>query len=440
MNYQDIIKKGLELGLTEIELYESTKVQNQITYFQSKVNTYTLSNTKTLSMRGKFNGQMGYASTEDFSEEGINQCLNHLLVNAKYLSTTDVDFMFEGNAEYVEVKNPKADYEDVPFEQKVQFLANLEQRLLNFDPRVVNVELDYIETASKVKLINSYGVDLEKEFSYMVFYAQVVAVEGEQAASKFEAGVNTKFSELDADEVYNKVTKDVIDSLGAGFVETGKYPIILTRDVASSILRAFSSVFSGESAMRKLSILTDKVNTQVFGQNITIINDPFSDKALFKESFDDEGVPCQTIEVVKDGVFTGFLHNLRSANFFKQKPTGNGFRNGASASASPVNLHLKEGNYSEEEMIATIDKGLLITAAHGLHAGLNPISGNFNVQSQGFIIENGKLGRAVTLFVLSSNFYEMLNNVEMIGNNTEKNFNGVASPSLKIKEVQISGK
>ena len=440
MNYQDIIKKGLELGLTEIELYESTKVQNQITYFQSKVNTYTLSNTKTLSMRGKFNGQMGYASTEDFSEEGINQCLNHLLVNAKYLSTTDVDFMFEGNAEYVEVKNPKADYEDVPFEQKVQFLANLEQRLQNFDPRVVNVELDYIETASKVKLINSYGVDLEKEYSYMVFYAQVVAVEGEQAASKFEAGVNTKFSELDADEVYNKVTKDVIDSLGAGFVETGKYPIILTRDVASSILRAFSSVFSGESAMRKLSILTDKVNTQVFGQNITIINDPFSDKALFKESFDDEGVPCQTIEVVKDGVFTGFLHNLRSANFFKQNPTGNGFRNGASASASPVNLHLKEGNYSEEEMIATIDKGLLITAAHGLHAGLNPISGNFNVQSQGFIIENGKLARAVTLFVLSSNFYEMLNNVEMIGNNTEKNFNGVASPSLKIKEVQISGK
>ena len=67
MNYQDIIKKGLELGLSEIELYESTKVQNQITYFQSKVNTYTLSNNKNLSMRWNLNGQMGYAYTEDFS-------------------------------------------------------------------------------------------------------------------------------------------------------------------------------------------------------------------------------------------------------------------------------------------------------------------------------------------------------------------------------------
>ena len=440
MKYEDIIKKGLEVGLSEIELYESTKIQNQITYFQSKVNTYTLSNTKTLSMRGKYNGQMGYASTEDFTEEGINKCLNYLLVNAKYLSTTDADFMFEGNAEYVEVENPKADYEEVAFEDKVQFLANLENRLLNFDKRVVNVELDYIETGSKVKLINSYGVNLEKEYSYMIFYAQVVAQEGDQTASKFEAGVNTKFNELDADEVYNKITKDVINNLGAGFVETGKYPIILNRDVASSILGAFSSVFSGESAMRKLSILTDKVNTKVFGENITIINDPFTDKALFKEAFDDEGVPCQTIEVVKDGIFTGFLHNLRSANYFKQNPTGNGFRRGASTTPSPINLHLQEGNYSEDEMISTIDKGLLITAAHGLHAGLNPISGNFNVQSQGFLIENGKLTKPVTLFVLSSNFYEMFNNVEMIGNNTEKNFNGVASPSIKIKEVQISGK
>ena len=48
--------------------------------------------------------------------------------------------------------------------------------------------------------------------------------------------------------------------------------------------------------------------------------------------------------------------------------------------------------------------------------------------------------KVVDVVIIESNFYEMFNNVEMIGNNTEKNFNGVASPSLKIKEVQISGK
>lgn len=440
MNYQNIIEKGLSLGLSEIELYESSSVSNKITLFQGKVNTYTLNNTKSLSMRGKYNGQMGYASTESFDEEGINHCLETLIQNAKYLSSTDVDYMFDGNAEYVKVENPVADYEEVSFEEKVNFLSKLESRLINFDKRIVNVELTYMERASKTRLINSHGINLSKEYSYMVFYAEALAVDGDQSAAKFEADVNTKFSELDADKVFNKLTENVINSLGAGFVQSGKYPVVLSRDVASSIVSAFSSVFSGESAMRKMSILVDKVNQQVFGKNITIINDPFTDKALFKESFDDEGVPCQTIEVVKNGVFTGFFHNLRSANFFKQAPTGNGFRHGASTSVSPVNLHVQEGNQTEDEIIATIENGIYITEVNGLHAGLNPISGNFNVQSSGYLIENGKKTKPVTLFVLSSNFYEMLNNVEAIANNTEPNFNGIASPSLKIKEVQISGK
>lgn len=440
MNYQNIIEKGLSLGLTEIELYESSSVSNKITLFQGKVNTYTLNNTKSLSMRGKYNGQMGYASTESFDEEGINHCLETLIQNAKYLSSTDVDYMFDGNAEYVKVENPVADYEEVSFEEKVNFLSKLESRLINFDKRIVNVELTYMERASKTRLINSHGINLSKEYSYMVFYAEALAVDGDQSAAKFEADVNTKFSELDADKVFNKLTENVINSLGAGFVQSGKYPVVLSRDVASSIVSAFSSVFSGESAMRKMSILVDKVNQQVFGKNITIINDPFTDKALFKESFDDEGVPCQTIEVVKNGVFTGFFHNLRSANFFKQDPTGNGFRHGASTTVSPVNLHVQEENFTEDEIIATIENGIYITEVNGLHAGLNPISGNFNVQSSGYLIENGKKTKPVTLFVLSSNFYEMLNNVEAIANNTEPNFNGIASPSLKIKEVQISGK
>lgn len=440
MNYQNIIEKGLSLGLSEIELYESSSVSNKITLFQGKVNTYTLNNTKSLSMRGKYNGQMGYASTESFDEEGINHCLETLIQNAKYLSSTDVDYMFDGNAEYVKVENPVADYEEVSFEEKVNFLSKLESRLINFDKRIVNVELTYMERASKTRLINSHGINLAKEYSYMVFYAEALAVDGDQSAAKFEADVNTKFSELDADKVFDKLTENVINSLGAGFVQSGKYPVVLSRDVASSIVSAFSSVFSGESAMRKMSILVDKVNQQVFGENITIINDPFTDKALFKESFDDEGVPCQTIEVVKNGVFTGFFHNLRSANFFKQAPTGNGFRHGASTSVSPVNLHVQEGNQTEDEIIATIENGIYITEVNGLHAGLNPISGNFNVQSSGYLIENGKKTKPVTLFVLSSNFYEMLNNVEAIANNTEPNFNGIASPSLKIKEVQISGK
>ena len=95
---------------------------------------------------------------------------------------------------------------------------------------------------------------------------------------------------------------------------------------------------------------------------------------------------------------------------------------------------------TEDEIIATIEKGIYVTEVGGLHAGLNPISGAFNVQATGYMIENGKKTSPVTLFVVSGNFFEMMNNVEEIGNDIEKRFTGVSAPTLKIKSLAISGK
>jgi glycosyltransferase involved in cell wall biosynthesis len=95
---------------------------------------------------------------------------------------------------------------------------------------------------------------------------------------------------------------------------------------------------------------------------------------------------------------------------------------------------------SFDELVASMDQGILVTDVSGLHAGLNPISGAFNVQASGFEIKDGKIDRPVTLFVVSSNFYELLNNIEEIASDLEENFIDVAAPSVKIKSVMISGK
>mgnify|MGYP001073256031 len=103
-------------------------------------------------------------------------------------------------------------------------------------------------------------------------------------------------------------------------------------------------------------------------------------------------------------------------------------------------MFIEPGNLTKDEIISTVEKGIFVTDVNGLHAGLNPISGDFNVQASGFMIENGKIANPVTLFVISGNFYEMMNNVDLIGNDIEKRFNEIASPTLKIKELAISGK
>ena len=299
----------------------------------------------------------------------------------------------------------------------------------------------YSETSQKVQLINSKGLNLSRANTYMSTFVGPLAEQNGQTAMGISGDINTEFDKIETERMVAEATKAALDQLGAGSIETGKYPVVFKRDVASEILSAFSSVFLGDSALRRMTILTDKVGQKVFGENITIHDDPFCDIALVKSSFDDEGVPCTAKKVVENGVFNGFMHTLKTANFFGQKPTGNGFKAGSGAiSAQPTNLYLEQGELSKDEIIASVQDGIFVTEVGGLHAGLNPISGDFNVQATGFVIKNGQIDRPITLFVVSGNFYEMMNNVEMLGNDIEKRFVDVASPTLKIKSLAISGK
>ena len=177
-------------------------------------------------------------------------------------------------------------------------------------------------------------------------------------------------------------------------------------------------------------------------EKISIVDNPLLEGAIISQPFDDEGVPCHKKNIVENGVFNGFMHNLETASKFGVEPTGNGFKRGVASNVkiSPTNLYLAPGAGTKEDVIAHCEKGILVTSVAGLHSGVNPISGSFNVQAKGFVIEDGKVGRPITLFVVSGNFYELYNNVLEIGGDLEDNSTGLSCPTLRIKELMISGK
>ena len=118
----------------------------------------------------------------------------------------------------------------------------------------------------------------------------------------------------------------------------------------TEILVDFQSMFSGESAIRKTTLLLGKENEKIMSEKITIVDDPFHKDAIIVSPFDDEGVACYEKDVVSNGVFKTFLHNLKTARYFKTTSTGNGFKAGISSYAGVrgANLIIKPGNTSLE--------------------------------------------------------------------------------------------
>jgi len=443
LSYKDIIELGLKKGLEEVEIYAETKVSNTIKVFDGELANYNSNEIFGMSLRGLYKGKMCQVYTETLDEESINNIIDQLIINASCLTTTEEEHVYEGGKAYQNVENPQADFSSYSLNEKVNMLKEMSKEALAKGELIKKIgHLQYGESSGKICIINSRGLNLSRDYSYMLTYLSVVAINNDKTSVGFSIDVGKKFKQLETKRVVDEATSNALSSLGATTVESGEYEVVLSNEVATDILSAFSSIFSGESALRKLTILTDKLGTKVFGDNITIVDDPFCDLSIMKYPFDDEGVPCTYKEIVKNGIFNGFLHSLKTAKAFNTTPTGNGFKSSTSSpiAPNPTCLYIVGEDFSEDDLIKSCNNGIYVTEVNGLHAGLNPISGAFNVQASGFLIENGKKTKPITLFVISGNFYEMMNNVAQIARMDKKITGDAASPALRIKKLIISGK
>jgi PmbA protein len=102
----------------------------------------------------------------------------------------------------------------------------------------------------------------------------------------------------------------------------------------------------------------------------------------------------------------------------------------------PTNFYLKAGTDSPEQILSSIERGLYVVELIGF--GVNTVTGDYSRGAVGLWIENGKLVHPVQEVTIAGNLREMLNNIEMIGNDVTF-IGAVAAPTLKIGNMVISG-
>ena len=194
-----------------------------------------------------------------------------------------------------------------------------------------------------------------------------------------------------------------------------------------------------EEVQKKSSLFLGKLGQKVLSSKITIEDRPL-DRTVFARWFDDEGVATYNKPIFKNGILETYLYNLTTAAKDGVQSTGNGYRSGGKMGTSSSYLILRPGKKSQEELFAEIGEGVYITDVSGLHAGMNEQSGNFSLQSSGFLIKNGKRDRGLDLITVSGNLLEIFNDVLAVGSDLEASYSGVAAPSLLIKKIAVSGK
>ena len=437
--YDKFFALAKEAGLEQVELFITESHNLQISLFHGEVDEYKDNNGYSILARGILNGKCGSASADVWNAEKAKWLVNEIVANAKVIENDDPVFIFKGSEKYHKVNTFNKALEQVAIDQKMEKLYALEKALKGIDSRIVEIAgTEYSQTSEKVTLMNSNGLNLVQRSNYYVFIAQCVAKEGEQTKSGYDFFLDNDFDKFSPEEFAKKVVKLTVDQLGGKACASKTYKAVLHPDVVTSLMKAYIGHADAEEVQKQSSLFIGKIGQKIASNKVTIEDKPQA-KNVFARWFDDEGVATYNKPIIKNGVLQTYLYNLTTAAKAGVESTGNGYGGGSKKGISSTFLSLKPGKKSQEELFEKVGEGVFITDVSGIHAGLNPQSGNFSLQSTGFMIENGKKGRPLDLITVSGNLLDIFKDVLEVGNDVTVSPSGVSAESVLIKKIVVSG-
>jgi len=247
----------------------------------------------------------------------------------------------------------------------------------------------------------------------------------------------------------NKITDELLETAFKNVeqieIEPGVYTVILSPEAVSDILNYTGyTAFNGKMIMENKSFVSNNRGKKIFPETINISDDPF-DELTMPIPFDLVGYSREKIDLIKDGIIKDGVYDHLTALKYNRKCTGNTLPpEHASFGALPFNLVMKEGDSTISEMISSTKKGIYISRLHYVNI-LNPMSVQLTGMTRDgtFLIEDGKLGRAIKNMRFNNSVVDMLKAVDMISKERQTKSGFVAptvAPYLRANNFTFSSK
>lgn len=448
MNFNEfknlVIAACKEAGITEYELYYSASESTSIDTFQHAINEFTASKDGGVCFRCIVGGKMGYASTEDLRAEQAKAVVAKAADSAALLESEEMVFLGEGGQAYEPLEIEP--YTLPSTDALIAAVLDAQEKLYAADPAVIDgCQTQALAERSEMAIYNSKGLDLHYENTVTGLVASAVVSDGKEMENSFELKLG-KLEELDTAAITAKAAANAKAKLGGQVAPTGQYPVVFSPNAMCNLLSVYSGIFSSEAAQKGLSRLANAEGEMIAAEIVTLVDNPFHKDNPMPINFDAEGSPTHRKNVIEKGKLCTLLYNLKTAAAAGKKTTGNASKAGydGAVAVRPFTLYLENGEISEEELLKQVGSGVYITNLGGLHAGANPITGDFSLQSAGFMIEGGVKTTAVKSFTVAGNFYDLLKNITALANNCElpmaMGMTAFGSPSVRVDGLSIAGK
>jgi len=439
------IDRARRAGATAVDavLIESDSVEARVR--AAEIEFVTQARERVLGIRALVAGEHGArsasTSTSDLSPEAVDKMAEETAELARATAADPTaglpDEAFASEVLDLALFDP-AD-RDVDVEMRIQDARAAEAAARDADPRIENSEGSQVGSSfSHVAYGNSAGFFGEYDTAAHSLFSQPVAKSKDGLQRDYWYTVARRLSDLESPESVGRMAAErVLRRLGAKRISTCEAPVIFDPVTAPSLLGHLISCVNGYAVYLQTSYLAGKLGEAIAASSMTVIDDGTRPGGLGSKPFDGEGLRTRRTVVVDRGRLSSYLLDSYSARKLEMQSTGNATRGaGSPPSAGSTNLWLEPGQQSLDEIIASTQRGLLVTELIGM--GFDPVTGDYSRGAAGLWIEGGEIVGPVEELTIAGNLAEMLMNIDAIG--SDLLWRGTtASPSVRISKMMIAG-
>jgi PmbA protein len=350
----------------------------------------------------------GSASTNDFSERGIDAAVGKALSIASFTAADE----FAGLADPETLASNPPDLDlyhrwtlDAGSAEAIALAA--EQAARDFDPRIQNSEGASVATGGGVRAYaNSHGFAGSYASSSHSISTSVVAADKGMLERDYWYTQARHPDALEAAEAIGRMAAErAVRRLNSRQVGTQQVPVLFTPELARSLFGHFIAAIRGTPQYRRASFLVGCAGERVFPEWFEILEDPHIQRGNASAPFDGDGVATEPRTLVADGVVQAYVLSTYSARRLKLRTTGN--------AGGAHNLLVKANAESLAAIESDCGRAMVVTELLG--QGVNGVTGDYSRGAAGYWVENGRFAHPVSEVTIAGNLRDMFQSIVAVG-------------------------
>lgn len=449
---------GALSGADDGEIYLERRESESLFFDDGRLKSSAYNADQGFGLRVVAGETIGFANSADMTVAAVQRAAEAAVLakSGKSVSATISDNPARSNHSYYQPRDPVG---EMAFSDKIALLQAIDQYARDLHPGVVQVSASLAADRRFVTILRAGG-EMYHDDRPLVRLNVSVSVEKDGRRETASAGGGGRISWLDitspekwraqVDEALRQALVN-LDSIAA---PAGEMDVVLGPGWPGVLLHeAVGHGLEGDFNRKGTSAFSGKMGRQVAAKGVTIVDDGTVPDARGSLNIDDEGTATSCTTLIEDGVLVGYMHDRLSARQMGAQATGNGRRQSYAHQPLPrmTNTFMRGGSDKLADMIANTKRGLYAVNFGGGQVDIT--NGKFVFQcTEAYLIEDGRIGKAVKGASLIGDGPAAMRQVDMIGDDFRFDPGvgtcgkagqsvpvGIGQPSLRIRGLTVGG-